>query len=142
MSDVPPTPAPNRQGAEAEGPTGPTILVVDDEAGVRVMIARMLSLSGYAVVSAQSGEEALAIARDYAAPIELVLTDVRMPGMSGPEMVEELVKIRPGIRVMYMSAYSRDVLPAGARDTDIPFLTKPFTMRTLALSIVETLRRG
>lgn len=142
MSDEPPTAAPNRQGAEAEGSSGPTILVVDDEAGVRVMIARMLSLSGYSVVSAQSGEEALAIARDYAAPIELVLTDVRMPGMSGPEMVEELVKIRPGIRVMYMSAYSRDVLPPGVRDTDIPFLTKPFTMRTLALSIVETLRRG
>jgi CheY-like chemotaxis protein len=142
MRDVPPTAAPNRQGAESEGPAGPTILVVDDEAGVRVMIARMLSLSGYSVVSAQSGEEALAIARDYAAPLELVLTDVRMPGMSGPEMVEELVKIRPGIRVMYMSAYSRDVLPPGVRDTDIPFLTKPFTMRTLALSIVETLRRA
>ena len=142
MSDVPPTAAPNRQGAEADGPAGATILVVDDEAGVRVMIARMLSLSGYSVVSAQSGEEALAIVKDYAAPIELVLTDVRMPGMSGPEMVEELVKIRPEIRVMYMSAYSRDVLPAGARDTDIPFLTKPFTMRTLALSIVETLRRS
>jgi CheY-like chemotaxis protein len=142
MSDVPPTTAPTRQGADAEGSAGPTILVVDDEAGVRVMIARMLSLSGYSVVSAQSGEEALAIARDYAAPLELVLTDVRMPGMSGPEMVEELVKVRPGIRVMYMSAYSRDVLPAGVRDTDIPFLTKPFTMRTLALSIVETLRRG
>jgi two-component system, cell cycle sensor histidine kinase and response regulator CckA len=141
MTDVPPTAAPSRTGAEADVPTGPTILVVDDEAGVRVMIARMLSLAGYQVVSAQSGEEALEIAKDYAAPLELVLTDVRMPGMSGPELVEELVKARPGIRVMYMSAYSRDVLPAGARDTDIPFLTKPFTMRTLALSIQETLRR-
>lgn len=141
MTDVPPSAAPSRPGAEADSPTGPTILVVDDEAGVRVMIARMLSLSGYSVVSAQSGEEALAIARDYAAPLDLVLTDVRMPGMSGPELVEELVKMRPGIRVMYMSAYSRDVLPAGVRDTDIPFLNKPFTMRTLALSIVETLRR-
>jgi two-component system, cell cycle sensor histidine kinase and response regulator CckA len=141
MTDVPPTAAPSRPGAEADVPPGPTILVVDDEAGVRVMIARMLSLAGYQVVSAQSGEEALEIAKDYAAPLELVLTDVRMPGMSGPELVEELVKARPGIRVMYMSAYSRDVLPAGARDTDIPFLTKPFTMRTLALSIQETLRR-
>ena len=141
MTDLPPSADPSHPGAEADGPTGPTILVVDDEAGVRVMIARMLSLAGYSVVSAQSGEEALAIARDYAAPLELVLTDVRMPVMSGPELVEELVKIRPGIRVMYMSAYSRDVLPAGVRDTDIPFLTKPFTMRTLALSIVETLRR-
>ena len=141
MTDLPPSADPSHPGAEADGPTGPTILVVDDEAGVRVMIARMLSLAGYSVVSAQSGEEALAIARDYAAPLELVLTDVRMPVMSGPELVDELVKIRPGIRVMYMSAYSRDVLPPGVRDTDIPFLTKPFTMRTLALSIVETLRR-
>jgi len=64
-----------------------------------------------------------------------------MPGISGPELVEELEKLRPGIRVMYMSAYSRDVLPSGVRDSDVPFLTKPFTMRTLALSIVETLRR-
>jgi len=141
MTDVPPTAAPRAPGVEAGVPASPTILVVDDEAGVRVMIARMLSLAGYQVVSAQSGEEALEIVKDYAAPLELVLTDVRMPGMSGPELVEELLKVRPGIRVMYMSAYSRDVLPAGARDTDIPFLTKPFTMRTLALSIQETLRR-
>ena len=141
MTDVPPSAAASRPRAEGDVPTGPTILVVDDEAGVRVMIARMLSLAGYQVVSAQSGEEAMEIAKDYAAPLELLLTDVRMPGMSGPELVEELVKIRPGIRVMYMSAYSRDVLPAGVRDTDIPFLTKPFTMRTLALSIQETLRR-
>ena len=119
-----------------------TILVVDDEPGVRVMVARMLTLSGYAVVSAQSGEEAITIAQEYAAPIDLVLTDVRMPVMSGPEMVTELQKLRPEIRVMYMSAYSRDVLPPGVQDTDIPFLTKPFTMRTLALSIVETLRRS
>ena len=106
------------------------------------MVARMLSLSGYSVVSAQSGEEALSIVREYAAPIDLVLTDVRMPEMTGPEMVVKLRELRPGIRVMYMSAYSRDVLPEGAQDTDVPFLNKPFTMRTLALSIVETLRRS
>ena len=106
------------------------------------MVARMLSLCGYSVVSAQSGEEAVSIAHEYAAPIDLVLTDVRMPGMSGPELVDELQKLRPGIRVMYMSAYSRDVLPPGVQDSEIPFLTKPFTMRTLALSIVETLRRS
>ncbi len=106
------------------------------------MVARMLSLNGYAVVSAQSGEEALAIVQDYAAPIDLVLTDVRMPEMSGPELVERLLTLRPGIRVMYMSAYSRDVLPPGVQDSDVPFLTKPFTMRTLALSVTETLRRA
>lgn len=105
------------------------------------MVSRMLSLCGYSVVSAQSGEEALSISEEYAAPIDLVLTDVRMPGMSGPELVAALQKLRPGIRVMYMSAHSRDVLPEGVQDTEIPFLTKPFTMRTLALSIVETLRR-
>jgi CheY-like chemotaxis protein len=64
-----------------------------------------------------------------------------MPGMTGPELVEQLRKLRPGIRVMYMSAYSRDVLPAGVQDSDVPFLNKPFTMRTLALSIGETFRR-
>jgi CheY-like chemotaxis protein len=142
MTDVPPTAANSAAGPEGATSPRPTILVVDDEAGVRVMIARMLSLAGYSVISAQSGEEALSIARDYAAPIDLVLTDVRMPEMTGPEMVDELLKLRPGMRVMYMSAYSRDVLPAGAQDTDIPFLTKPFTMRTLALSIGETLRRS
>lgn len=120
----------------------PTILVVDDEAGVRVMVARMLSLCGYDVVSAQSGEEALTIAQEYAAPLDLLVTDVRMPGMSGPELVQELKKLRPDIRVMYMSAYSRDVLPPGVQDSDVPFLNKPFTMRTLALSVVETLRRS
>jgi two-component system cell cycle sensor histidine kinase/response regulator CckA len=141
MTDAP-TPAPSRSGPEASTPPRPTILVVDDEAGVRIMVARMLSLSGYSVVSAQSGEEAISIVRDYAAPIDLVLTDVRMPEMTGPEMVVKLRELRPDIRVMYMSAYSRDVLPEGAQDTDVPFLNKPFTMRTLALSIVETLRRS
>jgi two-component system, cell cycle sensor histidine kinase and response regulator CckA len=142
MTDLPPPAAPSPAGPESIPPVRATILVVDDEAGVRVMIARMLSLAGYSVISAQSGEEALTIVKDYAAPIDLVLTDVRMPEMTGPQMVEELLKQRPEIRVMYMSAYSRDVLPAGAQDTDIPFLTKPFTMRTLALSIGETLRRA
>jgi two-component system cell cycle sensor histidine kinase/response regulator CckA len=142
MMDAPPTTAANGSGPEGAQPPRPTILVVDDEAGVRVMVARMLSLCGYAVVSAQSGEEAISIAQEYAAPIDLVLTDVRMPEMTGPELVEQLQKLRPGIRVMYMSAFSRDVLPAGVQDTDVPFLTKPFTLRTLALSIVETLRRS
>ena len=141
MTDSPRPATPDQPGPEAPAAPRPTILVVDDEAGVRVMVARMLSLAGYSVVSAQSGEEALSIAQEYAAPLDLVLSDVRMPGMSGPEMVEQLQQLRPGIRVMYMSAYSRDVLPAGVSDTDVPFLTKPFTMRTLALSIVETLRR-
>ena len=137
----PSTEAPGRSPQDPAAAPRSTILVVDDEAGVRVMVARMLSLNGYAVVSAQSGEEALAIVQDYAAPIDLVLTDVRMPEMSGPELVGRLLALRPGIRVMYMSAYSRDVLPPGVQDTDVPFLTKPFTMRTLALSVTETLRR-
>lgn len=106
------------------------------------MTARMLSLCGYAVISAQSGEEAISIAQEYDAPIDLVLSDVRMPGMSGPEVVEALQKLRPAIRVMYMSAFSRDALPPGVQDTDVPFINKPFTMRTLALSIGETLRRS
>jgi two-component system cell cycle sensor histidine kinase/response regulator CckA len=140
MTDNPPPAAPGRSGPEAA--TRPAILLVDDEPGVRVMVARMLTLSGYAVVSAQSGEEALSIVQEYAAPLDLVLTDVRMPGMTGPELVEALLKLRPGLKVMYMSAYSRDVLPAGAQDSEVPFLNKPFTMRTLALSVVETLRRS
>jgi CheY-like chemotaxis protein len=142
MTDVPPPAASSRSGPEAGTTPRQTILVVDDEHGVRVMVARMLTLSGYAVVSAQSGEEAISIVHDYAAPIDLLLTDVRMPGMSGPELAHELRKLRPGIKVMYMSAYARDVLPSGVQDSDVPFLNKPFTMRTLALSIVETLRRA
>jgi two-component system cell cycle sensor histidine kinase/response regulator CckA len=142
MTDVPLPAAPSRSGPEAATPTRQTILVVDDEPGVRVMVARMLTLSGYAVVSAQSGEEAISIANEYAAPLDLLLTDVRMPGMSGPELAQELRKLRPGIKVMYMSAYARDVLPSGVQDSEVPFLNKPFTMRTLALSIVETLRRS
>ena len=142
MTDVPLPAAPSRSGPEAATPTRQTILVVDDEPGVRVMVARMLTLSGYAVVSAQSGEEAISIAQEYLAPLDLLLTDVRMPGMSGPELAQELRKLRPGLKVMYMSAYARDVLPSGVQDSEVPFLNKPFTMRMLALSIVETLRRS
>ena len=116
------------------------ISVVDDDESVRESLEGLLKSVGFRV-------EAFALAGDFLNSKALhatacLILDVRMPGMSGPELAQELRKLRPEIKVMYMSAYARDVLPSGVQDSEVPFLNKPFTMRTLALSIVETLRRS
>ena len=116
------------------------ISVVDDDESVRESLEGLLKSVGFRV-------EAFALAGDFLNSKALhntdcLILDVRMPGMSGPELAQELRKRRPEIKVMYMSAYARDVLPSGVQDSEVPFLNKPFTMRTLALSIVETLRRS
>ena len=103
-----------------------TILVAEDEAGVRDLAGRFLARWGYRILSAESGPAALARARAERGPIDLLLTDLVMPGMSGVELTRALAAERPGLKVLLMSGYSHDVL-ADFPSPAPPLLRKPFT---------------
>ena len=118
-----------------------TILVVDDAAGVRDLSKRLLTPKGYTVWVAANAEEALRLFDEHAA-IEVVLTDVVMPGASGPALTEQLVQRRPGLKIVYMSGYTEDAITQhGVVKAGIAFLHKPFTSETLARKIRDALDR-
>jgi two-component system, cell cycle sensor histidine kinase and response regulator CckA len=111
-----------------------TILVVDDEVSLRQMLVRQLRSEGYNVVEAGYGLEALAVARSSAEPIDLVLSDIVMPGMIGTELAQRLLAEHPGIRVVLMSAHTLDPVATSGRVANVPVLAKPFEgQRMLAL---------
>ena len=126
-------------GAESlpdpEGVNTQTILVVDDREEVRELAARMLQRVGYATLKAGNGEKALALFRQHRRRIGLVLTDVRMPGMSGFELVKRIREEGGDLPVLYMSGYL-SMAPAiqygpEKLDLDLGFLQKPFAPKTL-----------
>lgn len=108
---------------------GKTILVVEDEAQVRNLTCRILRSVGCLVLEAPGAPEALRIVQEYEGDIDLVITDVVMPKMSGKEMVEILDAIRPGIKVLYVSGYTdHEIVNHGILDSRVAFLQKPFTI--------------
>ena len=117
-----------------------TVLVVEDEAGVRDLIRAILEGHGYHVLDADSGPEALEIVRRRAAPVHLMITDVVMPGMSGGELAEMAHAIAPDMKVLFISGYTDEaVVQHGVLHAGIPFLQKPFTRHALAAKIRELL---
>ncbi|MEW6245132.1 MAG: ATP-binding protein [Nitrospirota bacterium] len=110
-----------------------TVLVAEDEPGVRSLVRDSLRLKGYTVLEAGNGTEALALAERHSGPIHLLLTDVIMPQMNGRELSERLKARRPGLKVLFMSGYTDDaVLRHGVVTEDLPFIQKPFTPSALA----------
>src|SRR4051812_4238415 len=106
-----------------------TVLLVEDEDGVRALTRLVLKKSGYAVLEARDGPEALAISEANASCIDLLLTDVALKETSGREIAVQILKTIPGMRVLYMSGYTDDsVLRHGVLTEDAFFLQKPFTM--------------
>ncbi|HUO35628.1 MAG TPA: PAS domain S-box protein [Candidatus Acidoferrum sp.] len=117
-----------------------TILLVEDEKGVRELTREYLQMSGYAVVDAEDGHTALELAAMHAGPIHLLMTDVVMPGISGRELADRVKKLRPDIRVLYMSGYTdQAVVHHGILENDAVLLQKPFTITTLASRLREIL---
>lgn len=107
-------------------PSKATILVVDDEPSLRAILARQLRSEGYEVLEAGYGLEALEVARNSSEPIDLVLSDIVMPGMIGTELAQRLVTEHPGLQVVLMSAHVVDDLDrAGSRPGTVPVLRKP-----------------
>ncbi len=110
-----------------------TILVVEDQADLLQVVKANLEELGYKVMAATSPVEAMLLSKTYPAVIHLLLTDVMMPVMSGKELNDEIVKTRAGIKVIFMSGYTEDVLaPLGVLNKGIHFLQKPFTFVELA----------
>jgi CheY-like chemotaxis protein len=117
-----------------------TILVVEDQDGVRRFAARALRACGYHVLEASGGAEALRLAEAVEGGCQMVLTDVVMPGMSGKTLAEELRARWPEIKVLFMSGYPNDViLRHGLMDSDINYLEKPFTPVELATRVREVM---
>jgi PAS domain S-box-containing protein len=116
------------------------ILLVEDERGVRELARQYLEMTGYSVIEAEDGYRALELAATHTGPIQLLLTDVVMPGMSGRELAERMAQIRPGIKVLYMSGYTdQAVVRHGVLQSDAVLLQKPFTLATLASKLRDLL---
>lgn len=117
-----------------------TILLVEDEAVLCRLNARVLHDQGYTVLEAESGKEALEISSEYDGEIHLLLTDVVMPELSGNALLTEILPARPDIKVLFVSGYSDDaVVHHGVLDSGAPFLSKPFRPETLARKVREVL---
>ncbi len=133
-SEVPSEPA------AVEPQPAPTILVVEDEAGIRALVRKILKREGYEVLEAGSAEDALACAAAQSSPIQLLLTDVMLPGMNGRELAERMREATPDVKVLYVSGYTDDddvlaaKFPPGAH-----FLQKPFTLSALVTKVRQAM---
>jgi CheY-like chemotaxis protein len=116
------------------------VLLVEDENGVRELAREYLQMNGYTVIEAPDGATALDLASRHPEKIHLLMTDVVMPGMSGRELADRMVKIRPRIKVLFMSGYTdQAVVHQGILDSDAVLLQKPFTMAALSSKLREIL---
>lgn len=119
-----------------------TILVVEDQPEVLSLLSDALEMLGYRVLTASHPDDGLAIGDQHAEEIDLVLTDVVMPGMNGPEMAQRLVFRHPYLRVLYLSGYGPETLgPLGVPEDGPAILKKPFTMDALVERVSGALNR-
>ncbi len=132
-AEVPKTPAADLRGNE-------TLLVVEDQAEVRHLAMEVLESCGYKVLGAASGPDALQLCEIYTGPVDLMVTDVVMPGMTGPELAKALAALRPRMKVLFMSGYA-DKLIGGEGELvgNMAYLQKPFSPHSLAAKVRETL---
>jgi DNA-binding response OmpR family regulator len=125
--------SPRLQGSE-------TILVVDDHADLRDLAGLILKQSGYAVLTADTPAAALHIARSHSDPIDLLLTDVILPGMNGRILAQQLLALRPSAKVLFASGYTENVIAHhGELEPGTNFLQKPFSLDTLTRKVREVL---
>lgn len=137
-----PVSVPEIQPAPVELSGGPeTILLVEDEASVRVLARRILEMNGYTVLDASNGNEALQLCAQETGPIHMLVTDVVMPGgLNGRELAERLQSLRPGLKTLYMSGYTDDaIVHHGVLGSEMHFMQKPFSPRALAQKVRQIL---
>ena len=132
-----------KQLQETNEPRGTeTILLVEDEEVVRGLTRKILMQAGYSVLDAKGGDEAIRLCQAHAGPIDLLLTDVVMPEISGKEVADRLLELRPSIRVLYMSGYTDEaIVQHGVLDANVKFIQKPFTWVGLTRKVREVLNR-
>ena len=126
----------NGNWEDAMNSFGTTILLVDDQKSVRKLIRTCLQQAGYAIVEAGSGSEALSLFHQYETRIALVVSDVQMPEMSGVDLAERLLRLRPRLPILFVSGHC-GTLPEKMRD--FPFLAKPFRIEELVCSVEHAL---
>ena len=115
-----------------------TVLIVEDEETVLKLGRAMLETLGYNVLSARSADQALQLTKGYTGKIDLLLTDVIMPDMNGKELSERIIAVKPGLKCLYMSGYTADVIAhQGILDKGVQFISKPFSLKELAAKIRE-----
>jgi PAS domain S-box-containing protein len=124
----------------SDAPGGETLLVVEDDDTIRMIMRRTLKRDGYIVLDATDGQQALQMAAAYDKPIDLLLTDVVMPFVGGRELAERLLVARPTMKIVYMSGYTDDViLRRGLLEPGVTFIQKPFAPATLAAKLRKAL---
>ncbi len=134
------TAEPETAGAPPSAPTRQTVLLVEDEPSVLAIVAEWLDALGYHVRSAVSPAEAIRLAREIKEPIDLLLTDVIMPGMNGRDLAQTLRTLQPGLRVLFMSGYSSDIVSGhGILDEDAAFIPKPFDQDAFVAKVRQVL---
>jgi two-component system cell cycle sensor histidine kinase/response regulator CckA len=115
-----------------------TILVVDDEPEIRKLVGAMVSNFGYTVMTADSGEHALTLYKNNKGPIDLLITDVVAPGMSGPMLADKLTEIQPDLKVLYISGYDNThVVQKYVVEKGHALLSKPFTVEEIQSKVRE-----
>jgi len=138
---------PRSEGDEPSLPEAPaslrgdeTVLLVEDEDGVRELIWKILTEHGHTVLEARHGRDAMAVAAGYEHPIQLLLSDVVMPEMGAGELADQLLAERPEMKVLFISGYTSDeVVRRGISRSDVAFIQKPFTTEELMLKVREVL---
>jgi two-component system, cell cycle sensor histidine kinase and response regulator CckA len=122
-------------------PVKRTILVVDDEPEVRKLVGAMVGQFGYTVMTADSGEHALTLYKNNKGPIDLLITDVIAPGMSGPMLADKLTELQPDLKVLYISGYDNThVVQKYVVEKGHALLTKPFTVEEMKTKVQEMLK--
>ena len=117
-----------------------TLLIVENEAAIRNLLQMALRKNGYTVLAAESGREALHLVSAHSGPIHLLITDVMMPDIDGPELVRRLSAIRPETRTLFMSGYMDDALgEQGVLPSSVNFIQKPFSPSTIAQKVRDIL---
>lgn len=117
-----------------------TVLLVEDEDDVRRLVSRILTGQGYRVMEAANGRDALLLSENHSGLIQLMVTDVIMPEMTGKQLVERLQPLRPEMRVLFMSGYSAAVITdKGILEPSAAYLSKPFTPQVLAEKVRQVL---
>jgi len=127
--------------AQAAAGGSETVLLVEDEESVRELVRETLKARGYTVIEASDGIAGMRVSEEYQGNIEILITDVVMPGMSGRELAKRVAAARPNIRVLYLSGYTEDaIIHEGALEPGTGFLQKPFTLQVLARKVREVLQ--
>ncbi|VBB46063.1 hypothetical protein TRIP_B40008 [uncultured Desulfatiglans sp.] len=127
------------QGQAPRG-RGETLLLVEDDAGMRKMGEMMLEGLGYRVLAAESPQDAIRIVKEHPGGIQLLIIDVVMPDMNGRQLAEKLLEIEPNLKCLFMSGYTANVIAHhGVLDKDVHFIDKPFSIKAIAEKVRDIL---